>query len=202
MKLYYTQKSPYVRKALVVANEIGIEDKLEKVDCSTATPVNPDASNANPLKKIPALELDDGTILFDSPVICEYLDTEFGNGSLFPSELSARWIALRFQALADGLLDAGVLIRYENTLRPESLRWDDWGSGQMAKIDGALADLEAHAELFGDRVDIGTISVACALAYLDFRYANKDWRATRPNLATWFATFADRPSMKATQPSD
>ena len=202
MKLYYTQKSPYVRKALVVANEIGIEDKLEKVDCSTATPVNPDASNANPLKKIPALELDDGTILFDSPVICEYLDTEFGNGSLFPSELSARWIALRFQALADGLLDAGVLIRYENTLRPESLRWDDWGSGQMAKIDGALADLEAHAELFGDRVDIGTISVACALGWLDFRYANKDWRANCPNISVWFSTFADRPSMKATQPSE
>jgi len=202
MKLYYTQKSPYVRKALIVANEIGIEDKLEKVDCSTTTPVNPDASNANPLKKIPALELDDGTILFDSPVICEYLDTEFGNGSLFPSELSARWIALRFQALADGLLDAAVLIRYENTLRPESLRWDDWGSGQMAKVDGALADLEAHAELFGDRVDIGTISVACALGYLDFRYANKDWRATYPNLAAWFSAFADRPSMKATQPSE
>jgi len=202
MKLYYTQKSPYVRKALVVANEIGIEDKLEKVDCSTSTPVNPDASNANPLKKIPALELDDGTILFDSPVICEYLDTEFGNGSLFPSELSARWIALRFQALADGLLDAGVLIRYENTLRPESLRWDDWGSGQMAKIDGALADLEAHAELFGDRVDIGTISVACALGWLDFRYANKDWRANCPNISVWFSTFADRPSMKATQPSE
>ena len=200
MKLYYAQKSPYVRKALVVANEIGIEDKLEKVDCSTTTPVNPDASNANPLKKIPALELDDGTILFDSPVICEYLDTEFGNGSLFPSELSARWIALRFQALADGLLDAAVLIRYENTLRPESLRWDDWSSGQMAKIDGALADVEAHAESFGDRVDIGTISVGCALAYLDFRYANKDWRPTCPNLAAWYSAFSERPSMKATQP--
>ena len=202
MKLYYAQKSPFVRKALVVANEAGIEDQLEKVDCSTTTPVNPDPSNANPLKKIPALELDDGTILFDSPVICEYLDTELGDGSLFPRELSARWIALRFQALADGLLDAGVLIRYENTLRPESLRWDDWGSGQMAKIDGALADLEAHAELFGDRVDIGTISVACALGWLDFRYANKDWRANCPNISVWFSTFADRPSMKATQPSE
>ncbi len=121
MKLYYAQKSPYVRKALVVANEAGIEDKLEKVDCSTTTPVNPDASNANPLKKIPALELDDGTILYDSPVICEYLDTELGNGSLFPRELPARWIALRFQALADGLLDAAILLRYEPLLRPETL---------------------------------------------------------------------------------
>ena len=124
------------RKTLVVANEAGIEDQLEKVDCSTTTPVNPDPSNANPLKKIPALELDDGTILFDSPVICEYLDTELGNGSLFPRQLSARWTALRFQALADGLLDAAILVRYETILRPENLYWDDgqfglWPQGNI-----------------------------------------------------------------------
>ena len=136
MKLYYAQKSPYVRKVLVVANEAGIEDKLEKVDCSTTMPVNPDASNANPLKKIPALELKDGMILFDSPVICEYLDTELGNGSIFPRELSARWSALRFQALADGLLDAAILLRYETVLRPENLCWNDGVTGQMNKIDG------------------------------------------------------------------
>ena len=202
MKLYYAQKSPFVRKALVVAFEAGVEDKFDKIDCSTTTPIKPDAAIANPLKKLPALELDDGTTLFNSPVVCEYLDAELGNGTIFPSDPPARWTALRFQALADGLLDAAVLLRYENTLRPEDLRWDDWASGQMAKIDGALADFEAHATSFGDRVDVGTISVACALAYLDFRYANKDWRATRPNLATWFATFAERPSMKATQPPD
>ena len=202
MKLYYTQTSPFVRKALVVANEAGIANKLDKIDCSPTTPINPDAAIANPLKKIPALELDDGTILFDSPVVCEYLDAELGDGTIFPKDSSARWTALRFQALADGLLDAAVLLRYENTLRPESLRWDDWCSGQMAKIDGALADLEAHAESFGTRVDIGTISVACALAYLDFRYANKDWKATCPNLAAWYSTFAKRPSMRATQPPD
>ena len=202
MKLYYTQKSPFVRKALVVALEAGVEDKLDKIDCSTTTPIIPDAAIANPLKKIPALELDDGTALFDSPVVCEYLDAELGNGTIFPKESSARWTALRFQALADGLLDAAVLIRYENTLRPENLRWDDWSSGQMDKIDGALADLETNAASFGDRVDIGTISVACALGYLDFRYANKDWRAVYPNLAAWFSAFADRPSMKATQPSE
>ena len=202
MKLYYAQKSPYVRKALVVANEAGIEDRLEKVDCSTTTPVNPDPSNANPLKKIPALELDDGTILFDSPVICEYLDTELGDGSLFPRELSARWIALRFQALADGLLDAAILLRYETILRPEHLCWDDGVTAQMNKIDDALADMEDHAASFGERVDIGTISVACAVGYLDFRFKDKDWRAVCPKLAAWYEGFAKRPSMQATRPPD
>ena len=105
MKLYYTQTSPFVRKALVVANEAGIANKLDKIDCSPTTPINPDAAIANPLKKIPALELDDGTILFDSPVVCEYLDAELGDGTIFPKDSSARWTALRFQALADGLRD-------------------------------------------------------------------------------------------------
>lgn len=202
MKLYYSQKSPFVRKALVVASEAGIADKLELVDYSTTTPVNPDTSNANPLRKIPALELDDGTILFDSPVVCEYLDTELGNGSLFPRELPARWIALRFQALADGLMDAAVLMRYEIILRPENLRWDDWVTGQAIKIDGALADMESHAASFGERVDIGTISVACAVAYMDFRFKDKDWRTTCPKLAAWYDTFGKRPSMQATQPPE
>lgn len=202
MKLYYAQKSPFVRKALVVANEAGIDDKLEKIDCSTTTPVNPDLSNANPLKKLPALELDDGTILFNSPVVCEFLDAEFGDGSLFPRESSARWNALRLQALADGLLDAAILSRYETTLRPENLRWDDWVTGQMNKVDGALGEMENCAATFDGRVDIGTISVACAIAYLDFRYKDKDWRAACPELAAWYAEFSKRPSMQATQPPD
>ncbi len=202
MKFYYAQKSPYVRKALVVANEVGIEDQLEKVDCSTTTPVNPDQSNANPLKKIPALELDDGMILFDSPVICEYLDSELGNGSLFPRDLPARWIALRFQALGDGLLDAAILLRYETILRPDNLCWDDGVTAQMNKIDDALADMEDHAASFGERVDIGTISVACAVGYLDFRFKDKDWRTACPTLVAWYEEFAKRPSMQATRPPD
>ena len=104
MKLFYAQKSPFVRKALVVANEIGIAESLEKIDCSTTTLVDPDRSNPSPLKKLPAIELDDGTFLFDSPVVCEYLDAEFGDGKIFPSESMAKWTSLRLQALADGLL--------------------------------------------------------------------------------------------------
>jgi glutathione S-transferase len=202
MKLYYAQKSPFVRKVLVVANEIGIAERFDKLDCSTTTPINPDRSNPNPLNKLPAIELDDGTLLFDSPVVCEYLDAEFGDGSIFPSEPAAKWTALRLQALADGLLDAAVLLRYETHLRPDSLRWNEWAIGQMGKIDGALADMENYAASYGDRVDIGTISVACAVAYLDFRYKDKNWRAICPKLADWYDTFVKRPSMQATQPPE
>lgn len=202
MKLYYAQKSPFVRKVLVVANEIGIAEKLDMLDCSTTTPINPDRSNPNPLSKLPAIELDDGTLLFNSPVVCEYLDAEFGDGSIFPSGSAAKWTSLRLQALADGLLDAAVLLRYETHLRPENLRWNEWATGQMGKIDGALADMESHAASYDDRVDIGTISVACAAAYLDFRYKEKNWRAACPKLAAWYDTFVKRPSMQATQPPE
>lgn len=202
MKLFYAQKSPFVRKALVVANEIGIAESLEKIDCSATTPIDPDRSNPSPLKKLPAIELDDGTFLFDSPVVCEYLDAEFGDGKLFPSEATAKWTSLRLQALADGLLDAAVLLRYETHLRPENLRWNEWAAGQMGKIDDALAEMENQAGSFGDRVDIGTISTGCAVAYLDFRYKDKNWRASCPSLAAWYETFAKRPSMEATRPPE
>ena len=154
------------------------------------------------MKKLPAIELDDGSILFDSPVVCEYLDARFGEGKIFPGEAPAKWTALRLQALADGLLDAAVLLRYETNLRPDNLQWDEWVSGQMGKIDDALAEMESDAASYGDRADIGTISVACALAYLDFRYKDKDWRATCPKLSSWYGSFAKRPSMQATEPPD
>ena len=200
MKLYYSQNSPFVRKVLVAAIEAGIEDGIERIDCTTTTPIDPDAVLANPLKKIPALETDGGVTLFDSRVICEYLDTEIGDGTQFPDDAMARWRALRLQALADGVMDAVVLARYEWVLRPEHLRWDDWIAGQMTKVDGALADMEAHAGSFGERIDIGTISIGVAAAYLDFRVAHKDWRSACPALAAWFVGFAERRSMQETKP--
>ncbi len=200
MKLYYSRNSPFVRKVLVLAIEAGIEDRLERIDCTATTPVDPDAVLSNPLKKVPALATDSGETLFDSRVICEYLDAEIGDGGLFPRGAPARWRALRLQALADGVMDAVVLSRYEAVLRPEQLRWDDWIAGQMIKVDGALVDMETHAATFGDRIDIGTISIGVAAAYLDFRVAHKDWRSTCPALAIWFEEFSARPSMRATQP--
>jgi glutathione S-transferase len=138
--------------------------------------------------------------LFDSPVICEYLDSQHKGRKLFPRKGRERWMALRQQAMADGLLDAALLARYEGFLRPEEKRWPDWSKGQMKKIDGVLDQLEAESKALKGKPTIGTVSIACALGYLDFRFGHHDWRAKRPKLAKWFAAFAKTPSMKATVP--
>ncbi|GMQ76614.1 MAG: glutathione S-transferase family protein [Gammaproteobacteria bacterium] len=199
MKLYYNPASPYVRKVRVFAMETGLMDDIEFAEV-TITPVGPDAELCadNPIGKIPTLVRDDGGALYDSRVICEYLDGLHGGARMFPENEDRRWTALRRQALADGILDAAVNTRYETFLRPPELRWPDWVDGQMTKVRRSLDQVEA--ESLGDGVDIGTISVACALGYLDFRYRDEAWRDTRPKLAAWFEAFAARPSMTATGP--
>jgi glutathione S-transferase len=132
-------------------------------------------------------------------VICEYLN-DLGGGGLFPAAGLDRWRALCEQSTADGLLDAALLIRYELTARPEPERSAAWIAGQQSKIDTTLTAFEAEAAGYAGRVDIGTIAVACALGYLDLRFADLGWRASRPALAGWFAGFAERPSMVATRP--
>ena len=201
MKLHYSPISPYVRKVRVFAMETRIHDRLELVteDFSPVNP-NPSLTADNPLGKIPTLVLDDGITLFDSRVICEYLDTLHGGPRLFPEFGDARWRAMRCQALADGMLDAIVLVRYETALRPQELRWSAWIEGQKGKFWRAVDALEAEADQLDDTVNIGTIAIGCALGQLDFRFANEGWRNTRPKLAAWFAWFSERPSMKATQP--
>jgi len=201
MKLYYAKPSPFVRKVMILAHETGQVDKLEIVEVST-TPVNPhpDVDKSNPVKKIPALDTDEGITLFDSPVVCEYLDSQHDGAKIFPEPGPARWEALRMQALGDGLMDAAILGVYEWRIRPEEVRYQPWVDAQMAKVDGALADLEARADSLGDRVDIGTITAGCALGYLDFRYPDKDWRSTHPKIAGWYERFSARPSMQATKP--
>ena len=202
MKLYHSPASPFVRKALVAAHEIGLADGIEIVPMAM-TPVAsvPELDEENPLGKIPALVLDDGSALYDSPVICEYLDTRHDGPRLFPADGPARWTALRRQALADGLLDAAILCRYETFLRPEERRWTNWIDGQRGKFRRALDALEGEADAFGDTVDIGTISAACAADYLDFRSLDDGWRDSRPRLAAWLERFAARPSMQATLPT-
>ena len=202
MKLYHSPASPFVRKALVAAHELGLADAIEIVPVAM-TPVKsvPALNDENPLGKIPALVLDDGTALYDSPVICEYLDTRHDGPRLFPAEGPERWTALRRQALADGLLDAAILCRYETFLRPEERQWADWIEGQQSKFRRALDALEGEAEDFGDTVDIGTISAGCAADYLDFRSLDDGWREGRPRLAAWLEGFEARPSMQATRPS-
>lgn len=202
MKLYYSPTSPYVRKVTVMAQETGLDARIERIVAST-TPVdqNPEVAKANPLAKVPALVTDSGEILFDSRVICEYLDAQHQGAKFFPANGPARWTALRQQALGDGLLDAALLVRYEGFLRPEDKRWTAWSDGQMKKVKGALVEIEKLAPSFGDRVDIGTVSIACALGYLDFRFGEMNWRSQYPQTAVWAARFFERPSLKATVPA-
>lgn len=201
MKLYYSATSPYVRKVMALAIETGQRDALHLIE-TTLSPVSPNAAlNAdNPIGKVPALVLGDGSALYDSPVICEYLDTLHAGPRWFPDG-PERWDALRRQALADGILDAAVISRYEAALRPEALRWEDWLSGQRQKITRALQQLEQTCGQWGERLDIGTLTIACALGYLDFRFAAMDWRSECPQLSAWFAAFSQRPSIADTVPA-
>ncbi len=199
MKLYFSPASPFARKVMAVAHEVGLADRIE-IETTGAHPVNrSDLIRAeNPLGQIPTLVTDDGTALYDSRVICEYLDAT-GGGHLFGTGPS-RWRALTDQALADGLMGAAILCRYEATVRPEPQRWTDWTAGQMGKITDALDRFERMLPEAGARVDIGTIAIACALGYLDFRFADLDWRQGRPDTAAWFERVDARPAMVATRP--
>jgi len=132
-------------------------------------------------------------------VIIEYLDV-LGNGKLIPRDGAARWSVLTEHSLADGILNAALLVRYESALRPEELRWSDWTAAQLDKVATGLAALDTRAAKFNERVDLATIAFGCALGYLDFRFATLGWRDTRPNAAAWFARFGERGSMVATRP--
>ena len=200
MKLFYSPNSPYARKCLVAAYELGLSDRIEIV-AANASPTKRDPAIAanNPLSKIPTLIIDDGTVLYDSPVIAEYLNA-LGGGRLIPRDGPARWSVLVEQALADGVLDAALLARYETAFRPESLRWSDWTDGQLEKVLGGLDEFERRAGRFGDRVDLGTIAVGCALGYVDLRWGSLDWRKSRPAAAAWYERFAARDSMVKTRP--
>lgn len=201
MKIYFSAASPFVRKCLVCAIELGLDERIERL-AAAAHPINRDRNivASNPLGKVPTFVTDDGAVLYDSRVICEYLDA-IAAGKLFPREGTARWSVLTEQALADGLLDAAILTRYEGAMRPAEYRWSDWTAGQLAKVRSALQVLEANAARYGGRVDIGTIAAGCALGYLDFRFPDIGWRTASPALAGWYEGFAQRPSMQRTLPA-
>jgi len=201
LELYFAATSPYVRKVMICAHELGLAGEIETLS-SAANPILRDARIAtfNPLAKVPAARLADGTVLYDSRVICEYLD-HVGQGGLFPRN-SDRWAVLTQQALGDGLLDAALLVRYEDTARPEALRLDAWRAGQMTKIVAALDAMEASHSAFAEKLTIGGITFASALGYLDFRFPSFDWRSGRPQISAWFAQISQRPSLQLTVPKD
>jgi glutathione S-transferase len=200
-KLYFASTSAYVRKVMITAHCLGIVEQIEKLD-SAAHPIQRDGRIArfNPLAKVPALQTPDGLALYDSRVICEYLNAVAG-GSLFPAKGQPRWVSLARQALGDGLIDAALLARYETTARPQDKQWSGWIDGQLTKVRAAVAEIETQAAQFS-RVpdDIGLIAIGCGLGYLDFRFADLDWRANHPAAASWFAEFDQHPAMLATRP--
>lgn len=200
MKLYFSPTSPYVRKVTVLIHEARI-DGVEHV-LATGTPIDPGTLpvDRNPLGKVPALDRPDGPTLYDSRVICRYLDTRSGAG--FYPAAPRLWDTLTLEATADGILDAALLMVYEARIRPEDKRHAPWVEAQWAKVDRSLDAVEARwiPHLAGP-VDAAHIAMGCALGYLDFRLDARNWRRDRLHLAAWEAVFSQRPSMLATRPT-
>ena len=201
MKLVSVTTSPFVRKVRALILELGLQDTVLLQDPGAVTPVsnNPVLNAVNPLGMVPALELDDGSSLYDSPVICEYLN-QLADGPFFPADAVRRFQTLGLQALGDGILDLSVALRYETAMRPEALRWQEWIDHQNEKITRGLDALETKCTQFETSPLIGEITIACALGYRDFRYADDDWRVGRPALTAWFDAIMQRESLQQTIP--
>ncbi len=196
MKLAYSPASPYVRKAMACAIARRIDAQVEKWVIKTSDPI---LAAANPLGKVPTLVTDDGVALYDSPVICEYLDSIGSAAPLFPPAGPTRWKALQQQALGDGIMDASQPRRREIAL-PQDPGRVEWIALQRGKVDRALAALEAAAGDLHALATIGEITVACALGYLDFRFANEAWRPGHPKLAAWYEAVLKLPPIAQTMP--
>lgn len=197
MKLLYSATSPYARKVRAAITEKG----LDGITCILVSPFDrpADLIAANPLSKVPCLVLDDGSALYDSPVICEYLDTLSDKVRLIPVHGSERWTVLRQHALCDGVIDAAYAIACEMHRRPPHEQSKSWIEHWCSAIQSGLDALESEITSFGNNVTIAHIGAGCALSYLDFRTsALFEWRAGRPHLVAWYADFAQRPSMRTT----
>lgn len=196
MKLFWSSRSPFVRKVMVFAHECGLAGRI---DCTRTLVAmnkpNTDLLKINPTGKIPTLLLDDGSALYDSTVICEYLDSLHDGAKLFPASGTARWTALRRHALGNNLLDNLMLWRNEQ-LRPQTQQSPEPLAAFETKVRNAVAALDREAEdINSTAVGIGHVAIACALSYTDFRFAGLDWRNRNGHIARWFDTFARRPSM-------
>ena len=200
MRLFHSSASPFVRKVMVALIETGLADRVTLTRVAT-TSMEPDSGliGSNPLGKIPALELDTGEVIFDSRVICRWIEAQTKAGLYGPA--GQEWRVETLEALADGILDAAVLMVYEWRMRPEDRRHAPWVEGQWAKVSRALAAAEAAwlPHLTGP-LTMGQIALGAALGYLDFRHPDRAWRIAHPHLAAWEAEFSARPSMQQTVP--
>jgi len=200
MKLHHAVPSPYARKVHIAALELGLMDKIELV----TTPVAPGkenteyANNVNPLRKIPALKTDSGDVVLDSSVICEYLNDLHGKHQLVPVSGDAKVTIQTRHAMANGIMDAAVSMRYETFLRPEQYRWQVWIDEQQEKIDNALAWFDTNE--LSTNMTLDNIALACAIGYIDFRTPDYDWRSKYTTLASWFASIEQNEHYQATKP--
>jgi glutathione S-transferase len=199
LKLLWSSRSPFVRKVVVVAHELGIAEQiaLERVRV-TGGETNDAVMRINPLNKIPTLLLDDGTVLIDSPTIAAYLDETHGKGELFPRD-ARRWQVARLQALGDGIMNLNIARLGERNRGAGAA--EAFTSAFQAKSNATLDMLEAETNNLAP-LTVGSIAVAVALAHLDFRFAEDRWRDRRPKLSEWHARFVERPSMRATEHQD
>lgn len=203
MQLLYSTSSPFVRKTVLLAQALGLSDQIERLP-SAASPLkrDPRITCHNPLGKVPTLVTEEGLALIDSKLIAEYLCALAPNEQVIPAAGLERWKILRQQALADGILEVAVGLRYENATRPAELRWAEWTQAQMEKILAALQALqdEFPAPTAEGPLNVGEIAVVSALGYLDFRYADFGWRTRYPQLASAYALVLERPDVKASAP--
>ncbi len=198
MQLYYSPTSPYARKVRAVAMETGQAAEIEVVPCDPFDGGSP-LHATNPLGRVPALSRPDADTLFDSPVICEYLIARASRDDLLPAAGEARWTVLRWQALADGLLDS-AFTRTMEMRKPTEKQSEDWLERWARQIGTACDALEAEIGRLPEPINLAHIAIACALGYLDLRHGDLNWRDGRPGLTAWEAEMAKRPSIAETKP--
>lgn len=204
MKLLYAPQSPFARKVRAAAMELGLGDRIE-LEYVAVVPGQPNkafAASHNPLRKIPALVTDSGATIYDSTVICEFLDAESGSGRIIPRRPEERWRVLTNHALANGLCESVIQIRYETWLRPEAYRWPDWVDDHWDKINSGLAWFDVNPDAFRDPPDIAQLALGSLLGYIDFRWPEQGWRDRYACVAEWFEALNKRPSFAETVPSN
>jgi glutathione S-transferase len=202
MKLIFSPTSPFARKVRIAAIELGLIDTIELVPAALA-PGKPDdkySRDVNPLKKLPALILDDGSVILDSYVIVEYLDEIAGGGKLIPASGPARWKIKTDHSIAQGMLDSMVLCRYEKAVRPKEFYWQGWADDHWHRVWTGMAHFDRQSDLLSRPLDVAQIALTCVLGYADFRFADSGWRKAYPNLVAFHDKMIQRPSVKISAP--
>jgi glutathione S-transferase len=202
MKLTFSPASPFARKVRIAAIELGLVDKIEFVP-ATVVPgqANDEYKRINPLKKLPALIVDNGEVIVDSYVIVEYLDELAGGGKLIPASGPNRWRVKSDHSMLQGMLDSMLLCRYENVVRPQGLQWQAWSDDHWNRAWSGMGRFDKQTDVLARPLDIVQIALICVLGYADFRFADCGWRKAFPNLDAFHEKMLSRPSVKISVPS-